>query len=351
MKISRIKIAPLSYALRKPIVTARGEIRERRGFRIAVFDDENRCGIGEALPLEEFGTESVGGCEKALSEMSSRLLSRPIDVRAGLGQVLESPPTSPAACCGFDIALHDLWGCREKRPIASLLNKNYSHSIAVNAAIGGFTADSLLSVVQSGYQTLKTKLSGDVSTCVQRVRAVRKALPSSIKLRLDANGVFSWDEAEYLVRELSDARIEFIEEPITFQAVEEYRKFCDSSPIPIALDETLCRLKPSCEELSSVKNPIVVLKPMMWGGLGSCVHFLHEIAKAKPQVVITTSFEAAVGVAACTHLAAAFGDPRLAHGLAAVEQIGADFPRQCIPDRGRLSVPRAFGLGLGQDFA
>ncbi len=75
-----------------------------------------------------------------------------------------------------------------------------------------------------------------------------RILPAEAKLRLDANGGLSWEEAiEWL--EICDRSnvIEFIEQPLSPQYLDLMLELSDRFSTPIALDESVATL-PQLEE-------------------------------------------------------------------------------------------------------
>ncbi|HYO69824.1 MAG TPA: o-succinylbenzoate synthase, partial [Archangium sp.] len=67
MRITKTTLHALRLEMVNPLKTARGTYAAREGFVVRLEDEEGRVGRGEAMPLEEFGTESPGDCERALN--------------------------------------------------------------------------------------------------------------------------------------------------------------------------------------------------------------------------------------------------------------------------------------------
>ena len=64
MRITKTALHALRLEMVNPLKTARGTYGAREGFVVRLEDEEGRVGQGEAMPLEEFGTESPSGLRK-----------------------------------------------------------------------------------------------------------------------------------------------------------------------------------------------------------------------------------------------------------------------------------------------
>ena len=73
MKLERVALERVAYRLRKPLRTHVAELRERRGWRVSLTGPNSERGLGEALPLPEFGSESHGACLPALERLAAGL--------------------------------------------------------------------------------------------------------------------------------------------------------------------------------------------------------------------------------------------------------------------------------------
>jgi L-alanine-DL-glutamate epimerase-like enolase superfamily enzyme len=136
--------------------------------------------------------------------------------------------------------------------------------------------------------------------------------------------------------------VESLEEPLAEPTPARLARLQASTPIPLALDESL----PAFGLEAILAAPPVrrlVLKPMVQGGLLPC---LSAVRKA-PELewVVTTTVDSAAGTWAASHLAAAIGSP-LAQGLATAEWLARDLGRPPSLRSGRLRLAERPGLGF-----
>ncbi len=208
--------------------------------------------------------------------------------------------------------------------------------ISVNTtvpAVDGDTARRL--VAASGCATAKVKVAeGDDE---QRVAAVRDALGPTGKIRIDANGAWSVDEAVKAIRRLDRYDLEYVEQPVaTLDEMAELRKRVD---VPLAADESVRTADDPLRIAGLEAADIVVLKVQPLGGVRRSL----EIAEACGlPVVVSSALETSVGMAAGIALAASLPDLPYACGLGTATLLEKDLSADpLIPVGGLLPVRRA----------
>ena len=149
-------------------------------------------------------------------------------------------------------------------------------------------------------------------------------------------------------------RIELVEQPVATEATEELARLRRTSLCRVAADEAVTSLKAGRGLLTAEAADVLVLKPMRLGGLRPALTLAREAAERGVPCVVTTTFDAGIGVAAALHLAAALPSvealPDPAHGLATANHLAADLvaepPR---PRNGAIALPSSPGLGVRLD--
>jgi len=319
----RMEVRPYRLPLLRPLRTARGVREIREGFLVLVHE-EGRVGRGDAAPLPELGTESLAEC---LAQLQA---ARP-----------DALPVAPAARCAVEQALLDLEGQRAGIPLARLLDPAARLRVPASALLPAASIPELASEAQraaaDGFGTLKLKVG--LEDDYARAAVVRDAAGPGVRLRLDANGAWDAPTALRKLRELAPLGIEMCEQP-----TPDLRGL-EGAPIPIAADEMVA----GDPEGALERARILVLKPMLLGGLARAFDLARRARARGLQVVVTTSLESSVGRAGAAHLAAAVlalgSQPAagIATGRLVAEEIEAD-PFE--PKDGFVHVPPVPGLGL-----
>src|SRR5690242_3378980 len=194
-------------------------------------------------------------------------------------------------------------------------------------------------VLRSGCATAKVKVAdpgADLADDLARVEAVRDALGPAGRIRVDANGAWSVDEAVVALRALERAAggLEYAEQPCA--SVEDLAAVRRRVDVPIAADESIRRTEDPYRVRDLEAADVAVLKVQPLGGVRACLRIAEDIGLP---VVVSSALETSVGLAAGVALAAAL--PRLDHacGLATRALLTADVTTpELVPVEGALLV-------------
>ena len=222
----------------------------------------------------------------------------------------------PAACFALETALLDLESKNAGVSLAHHLNPSAADSILVNGIVGGLEIENILSMEKQGYHVIKVKIGLDSPSAeVGKLRRIAEKLENA-RLRLDANGAWSREQAQYLLSEIEDLPVESIEEPIKSPTLGALKDLQQNTRVPIAIDESL-RTLGLRQIIAEQAVSRVVLKPMVLGGITPTLKAAKMLTSAGIEVVVTTALESAAGVWATTQLAAAIDPlcPGMYHGL------------------------------------
>ncbi|MDE6198999.1 MAG: o-succinylbenzoate synthase [Muribaculaceae bacterium] len=164
--------------------------------------------------------------------------------------------------------------------------------------------------LRQGFHCLKLKIGGiDFENELDILRSIRQRYGAEIlELRLDANGAFSPKEALNRLDRLSAYEIHSIEQPIKAGQLHEMAKLCQTSPIPIALDEELIGIK-TCDEknhiIDTVQPAYIILKPTLCGGFAESDEWIEIARKKGIGWWATSALESNIGLNAIARWAAA----------------------------------------------
>jgi len=219
-------------------------------------------------------------------------------------------------------------------------------SIVVNAIIPMCDPDDAALMTREalarGCTTIKVKVgSAELADDIARVAAIREALGSSGAIRIDANAVWSLEQAVTALRELAHLGLEYAEQPCV---TADLRALRSRTSVPLAVDEGI-RQTGDIENLGrelAESADVAILKPQTLGGVEATVRIaerLHDLA-AMP-VVISGSMDSSVGLSAVVAAAAAVPDLPFASGLGTGALLAADVvATPLLPVDGRIAVGR-----------
>jgi len=355
VRIEAAELETFRLRLRTPLVTAHGPVASREGVLLSLRDADGRIGHGEATPLEAFGTEPLDAARRCLESCAPLLegadLGDPEDLLGWLAG--RSPPTATARAA-IDAALHDLVAQQAGRSVASWLAAKQGRSpraeLPVNALLASPSTRALAvearRAVALGFGTLKLKVgAGSLASDVDRVAAVRCAVGPGTRIRADANGAWSRQQARERLEALAPFELEFVEQPVAAGDLAGRAQLRRDASVPVAADESVLCLAELRAVLDAEAADVVMLKPSAIGGIGRARAAAELARSARVEVVPTSFLDGAVGVLSALHLAASLPGPLPAAGLATSALLENDLAPPPTVERGRLRVPSEPGLG------
>ncbi len=170
-------------------------------------------------------------------------------------------------------------------------------------------------VAASGCTTAKVKVAEPGQVLfddVSRIEAVRDVLGPTGRIRIDANGAWSVDDAVVAIKTLDAAAggLEYAEQPCaTIEDLAAARRRLD---VPIAADESIRRSGDPMRVKNAEAADIAVLKVQPLGGVHACLRLAEDLGMP---VVVSSAIETSVGLAAGLALAAALPELPYACGL------------------------------------
>lgn len=198
--------------------------------------------------------------------------------------------------------------------------------VPVNVTVPAVDPERAFAIARgSGCTTAKVKVAEPGETLADdhaRVEAVRSALGASGRLRVDANGAWSVDEAERAVRSLRKFDLEYVEQPCRdVTELAELRRRIVGLDVLIAADESIRRSGDPERVRDLEAADIAVLKVQPLGGVRRCLELAERLGMP---VVVSSALETSVGIAAGVALAAALPELPYACGLNTVALLEGD---------------------------
>lgn len=339
-----MRLREFEVALSKPLETAKGTITARRGTLISVEsnmnpggDSESYTGIGEASPLPGW-TESVTECRQALDTQTDTTAKQALQALSGL----------PAARHGVSLALADAAARERGQQLATTLADGgpVADTVPVNATIGIVEPENAVETakqaLRDGYETIKMKVgAGDLSSDIERVRAVLSTLPDQVTVRVDANGAWNPSVAQEAVESFAALGVQYVEQPVPAEQLSALAALRGHG-VEIAVDETLLAHDP-VDVLKADAADVLVIKPMVLGGIDTARETAIKASEEGIETVVTTTIDAVVARTAAVHLAASLPSVR-ACGFATAHMLADDLTADTVPvENGRVQVPNRPG--------
>jgi L-alanine-DL-glutamate epimerase-like enolase superfamily enzyme len=346
VQLASVEVIPYALPFREPYVTARGVLEQREMVLVRVRDVDGVVGLGEAVPLSLRG--GVG-----LTEVVREL--------EGWGEEQRTAGLSAPSLCAVTTAKADLLGRRqgdqggredEAVPCNATLVASEPKAVAADAerwARDGFTTFKLKlgaeSVKADDMRQVPRTRVGDV----EQVRAVREAVGSEARIRVDVNAAWDLETAKRLLGELEPYGIELAEQPVG--TLEEMAELAAATSIPLAADESVASLEEAERAASMGACSYTGIKLSKVGGPEAAL----AIADVLP-AFITSALDGPVGITAGAQVALSLAETahperlHLAHGLATQRLFAETIASvECELGDGLLHLPPGPGLGVEID--
>src|SRR5262249_37661731 len=141
----------------------------------------------------------------------------------------------PFALCALDQAAHDLWGKFRRQPVWKLWGLSIDKTPASNYTIGIDSIDTMVAKMNEfpAWPIYKIKLGTDRDLAI--VAALRKHTDATF--RVDANCGWTADQTIANAPELKRLGVEFIEQPLRADRIDDMRRVGAECVLPVIADE------------------------------------------------------------------------------------------------------------------
>ncbi|MGH3090688.1 MAG: o-succinylbenzoate synthase [Rubrobacteraceae bacterium] len=294
--ISDFRLWRYELPLKAPVSLKKGSTMSvREGLLLELVANNGESFWGEAAPLPGFSRESLEEAARELARVAEKLAreghrcagSRPV---SGLASVDFAVGMAVSQCENFDDP------------------GTPNRSIAVCGLLSGSREEILSDAAKlrkNGYEAVKLKVGrgAGVEGDVVLVSEVREVLGDDVALRLDANRAWSFEGAHRFAGLVSDAGIEFIEEPL--EEPGRLLELSEATGLPVALDESLVEMAAD-EARSHDYARAFVLKPSLLG-YSRTASFASIARDFGAKAIISSSYESGVGMLGLVRLATFVG--------------------------------------------
>ena len=240
MRITYIDIYRFSIKM-EPFVIATGTMHYAQNVFIRVHTDEGFNGVGECSAFPMIVGETQETCLAVAKDFAQLWKGKdPLDIPARLNEI-SAYAHNTTIKSAFDMALYDIASKAAKQPLYKFLGGN-KRSIETDMTIGIGTPQEMAKQAfqwqEKGASILKIKLGKAVKEDLERINEIRKVVKPGMKIRLDANQGWSFEDALFALQSMKDLDIEFCEQPMRTWYDDKLPELCSQSPIKIMADES-----------------------------------------------------------------------------------------------------------------
>ncbi len=311
--ISSVQVYPIAVPLKSPFKTALRTVTTAESLLVQITDSDGVTGLGEAAPTAAITGDTSASIRYVIERViAPKIIGASLADPEALKALIETSIVnnhSPKAA--LNIAVNDLLAKHYGVPLNELLG-GYRQQIETDYTVSVGTTDAMVThaqqLVKEGFDTLKVKV-GNQSPFedVKQVRAIRKAVGSEIKIRLDANQGWRKKQATVAINTMYEEGLdlELVEQPVPAADFEGMAYVTAHTPIPIMADESIFSVADALRLLNMDGCDIINLKLMKAGGIDNALR-INTLAEAfGVPCMVGSMIESQVSVTAAAHMAGA----------------------------------------------
>lgn len=291
---------------RYPLTISRGTSATSQSLYVGAIGDDGVVGWGECAPGtghgDDFADQAVGLLTEFVHQVDE--VHNKADI-ARLWDLAMCARLPAPAIAGLDIALWDLMARRQGRPLWALLDEGRSPEMVPSSLTIGINPTEVVRersaeiLQRTGAKALKVKLGSPEGVEHDRANylaARESASRFGAKLRVDANGGWTVDDARAMMVWLSERDCEYVEQPLPRGSEGDLRYLFEDRPLPIFADES-CHFAQDVAPLADRVDG-VNLKLMKCGGITEALLILEAARLNGLKTMIGCMSESSIAISA-----------------------------------------------------
>ncbi len=281
---------------KRPSGTSHGVLKTKETYFL-ILEKEEKKGIGECGLLKGLSIDDRTDYEDKLQWVCD-------SIDLGAEKLYNECTEFPSIQIGIETAFKSLHSEDPFLIFPSEFSRG-NESIEINGLVWmgdkQFMKSQIAEKLEQGFGCVKMKIGAiDFDTEIELLKSIRKNFgPNEIELRVDANGAFHISEALEKLKILSDLQLHSIEQPIKQGQWEEMAQLCETTPLPIALDEELIGIfseEKKIQLLQTINPQYIILKPSFIGGFKGSDSWISKAEHLGIGWWITSALESNVGL-------------------------------------------------------
>ena len=306
MKITETEIYKLTIPM-EPFVIATEISYYAQNVFLRVHTDGGITGMGECSAFPMLVGETQNTCFEVAKDLARIIRGKdPLDIEARLKELDAYIAFNTTIKSAFDIALHDIAAKASQQPLYQFLGGK-KKKIQSDLTIGINTPEEMAATarafVADGVETIKIKLGKKAKEDVERVRRIREAVGPDIRLRIDANQGWTYEDALYALGQMGSLDIQFCEQPMRHwndPLLPQLRKL---SPVKIMADESVFDHYDAIRLIEAGACDYINIKLAKSGGLLEAKKIAEEAGKRGTPCMIGGMLESRLALTAKVHFA------------------------------------------------
>ena len=280
----------------RPSGTSRGVMTEKETWFI-VLEENGHFGIGECGLLRGLSIDDRPDYEEKLQWVCE-------NIHLGKEQLWDALMAFPSIQFGVEMAFLSL----QSKTTFELFPSDFTNGksdMLINGLVWMGDPDFMKTQIEEklaqGFTCIKLKIGAiDFKKELELLRYIRQHFDANtIEIRVDANGAFISNEALDKLHQLAVFELHSIEQPIQINNIDLMTDLCNTTPLPIALDEELIGVFALSDKealLKKIKPQYIILKPSLVGGFKGTLEWISIAKSLNIGWWITSALESNIGL-------------------------------------------------------
>lgn len=317
MKISQYKLYKVSIPTRRKHTWASSTADVGQGWVILeLVTSDGIVGYGEATTMPEWGGdfsryfgESFETTEVVVRDQLFPAIEGmdPFDIDLIHHRMDKAIRGFPYAKAAIDIALYDIMGKSEDKPVYQLLGGQYRRAIPIAHSLGvvmdiDAAVEEAVAACREGIRNIKMKGGLDMARDVELMQKLREALGPCVNILVDANqGYPSAKEAVKWGKRMDRFDLQYLEQPV--EGLAQLRQVTQMLEVPVCADESCWTVPDALDIVASRAADYISIYVTKAGGLYPARTIAKIAECAGIRCNVNGSGEFGVGNAANLHMA------------------------------------------------
>ncbi|MGY4536844.1 L-alanine-DL-glutamate epimerase-like enolase superfamily enzyme [Mucilaginibacter sp. UYNi724] len=255
----------------EPFTIATGTMDHAQNVFIRIHTNKGFYGVGECSAFPMIVGETQNTCLVMAKYFAALWIWQDaLDIPARMQQLHEAAAGNTTIKSAFDMALYDIAAKNAGLPLYKFLGgekRVVESDITIGISTPEAMAQKAIHFKASGANILKVKLGKGAKTDVERIKQIREAVGREMKIRVDANQGWTFDDALFALQTIGAYNIEFCEQPMRIWYNDRLPELMKLSPVKIMADESVYNHHDARMQIESKSCDYINIKMAKSGGI------------------------------------------------------------------------------------
>jgi L-Ala-D/L-Glu epimerase len=293
-----------------PFTITTGTMQFAQNIFIRVHAGNGMYGVGECSAFPMITGETQATCFEMAKDFATLWKNKDaMDIGNRLTELDDFAAFNRTIKSAFDMALYDIAAKNADKPLYEYLGgkiKQIETDLTIGINSPSLMAAKAKEFVANGVRIIKIKVGKNAHDDIERIKLVRQATGPAVRLRIDANQGWSYDDAVQVLNAIAVFDIEFCEQPMRHWDDHLLPALKKASPVKIMADESVYDHRDAERLIAAQACDYVNIKFAKSGGINESIK-IHDTCKSNNvPCMMGGMLESRVALTAFAHFAMAY---------------------------------------------